>query len=85
MHRKQYMPSNCIISVSISGEEQTKLAAFALTHGGHIRVGTEDYPFLEKGVAANNNAEIVERIVDISKYMQREIADPSEARKIFGL
>ena len=52
----------------------------------HIRiVGTEDYPFLEKGVLAKNNAEIVERIVDISKYMGREIADPSEARKILGL
>jgi len=85
MHRKNYMPPNCVINVSITGEEQTKLAAFVLTHGGNIRVGTEDYPFLEKGIIAKNNAEIVERIVDISKYMGREIADPSEARKILGL
>lgn len=85
MHRKNYLPPNCIITVSITGEEQTKLAAFVLTHGGNVRVGTEDYPFLEKGVLAKNNAEIVERIVDISKYMGREIADPSEARKILGL
>jgi len=78
------MPQNCLYSVSIMGEEQTKIAMLALTHGGNIRVGTEDYPFIENNVPAKNNAEIVEKFVSISKYVGREVADPTEARKIIG-
>lgn len=85
MHRKQYMPENCIHSVSVFGEEQMKLLVFVLTHGGHIRVGTEDYPFLEKGKPAKNNAEIVHQYIEISEHVGRKIATPSEARKILGL
>jgi 3-keto-5-aminohexanoate cleavage enzyme len=84
MHRVRYMPKKCVHSVSVMGADQTNLAVFALSHGGNVRVGTEDYPFIE-GNPAKNNAEIVERIASISKYMSREIADPSEARKIIGI
>ncbi|TFG12947.1 MAG: 3-keto-5-aminohexanoate cleavage protein, partial [Promethearchaeota archaeon] len=34
---------------------------------------------------AKNNAELVSRMAKISREMNREIADPSEARKIIGL
>ncbi|MBY9019409.1 MAG: 3-keto-5-aminohexanoate cleavage protein, partial [Candidatus Lokiarchaeota archaeon] len=46
---------------------------------------TEDFPFIKEGVPAKDNAEIVARMVRISKEMGREIADPTEARKILGL
>lgn len=85
MHRKNYMPSNCAHTVSVMGEPQMKLLVFVLTHGGNIRVGTEDYPFLKKDVLAKNNAEIVHQYVDICKHTGREVADPSEARKILNL
>lgn len=67
------------------GEEQTKIAVLSLSLGGNIRVGTEDYPFIGNGVPAKNNAEIIEKFVSISKYVGREIADPSEARKIIDI
>jgi 3-keto-5-aminohexanoate cleavage enzyme len=67
------------------GEEQTKIAVLALSRGGNIRVGTEDFPFIETGVPAKNNAEIIGKFVNISRYIGRDIADPSEARKIIGL
>lgn len=85
MHRKNYIPPDCVHNVSVMGEDQMKLLVFVLTHGGNIRVGTEDYPFLSKGKPARDNAEIVEQYVSISKYVGREIADPSEARKMLGL
>lgn len=85
MHRKRYIPPNCIHTVSVMGEDQMKVLVFVLTHGGNIRVGTEDYPFIRKGVAAKNNAEIVKNYMSISKHVGRETADPSEARKILGL
>ena len=84
-NRKQNMPLNCVHTVSVMGEEQMKLLVFVLTHGGNIRVGTEDYPFIKKGVPAKNNAEIVKNYIDICGHVGREVADPSEARKILGL
>ena len=48
MHRRRFMPSNTVHTVSVMGEEQMKLLVFVLTHGGNIRVGTEEYPFTKK-------------------------------------
>jgi len=84
INRVRNMPKNCVYSVSIMGKEQTKIAVLALTRGGNIRIGTEDYPFIN-GDPAKNNAEIVEKYVSISKHVGREVADPSEARKIIGI
>ncbi len=85
MHRKRYLPPNSVHTASVMGEEQMKLLVFVLTHGGNIRVGTEDYPFIKKGTIAKNNAEIVKNYASICKHVNREVADPSEARKILGL
>jgi len=85
MHRRRFMPPNTVHTVSVMGEEQMKLLVFVLTHGGNIRVGTEEYPFIKKVIPAKNNAEIVENYVSICKHVRRDVADPSEARKILGL
>ncbi len=85
LHRIKYIPDKCLHTVSIMGEHQTKIATLAISHGGNVRVGTEDYPFIKKGVPAKNNAEIVKRMIKISNEMGREVADPSEARKIIGI
>ena len=85
MYRKKFIPPNCIHGVSVMGEEQMKLLVFVLTHGGNIRVGTEDYPFIKDKNPAKNNAEIVKTYVDICKHVRRDVADPSEARVILGL
>ncbi|MHA1933540.1 MAG: 3-keto-5-aminohexanoate cleavage protein [Promethearchaeota archaeon] len=85
MHRRRFLPFNSVHTVSVMGEEQMKLLVFALTHGGNIRVGTEDNPFIKKGVPAKNNAEIVENYISICRHVRRDVADPSEARKILGL
>ena len=84
INRKKNMPTNSVHTVSVMGEEQMRLLVFVLTHGGNIRVGTEDYPFIKKGLPAKNNAEIVENYVDICGHVGRDVADPSEARKILG-
>jgi len=85
LHRIKYMPENCLHTISVMGEEQIKIAVMSIANGGNVRVGTEDYPFLKGSVPAKDNAEIVHRMVNISKEMGRETADPSEARKILGL
>ncbi|MFX1277842.1 MAG: 3-keto-5-aminohexanoate cleavage protein [Promethearchaeota archaeon] len=85
MYRKKFIPTDSVHTVSVLGEDQMKLLVFVLTHGGNIRVGTEDYPFIKKGEPARNNAEIVKNYVDICKHVRREVADPLKARKILGL
>jgi len=61
------------------------LATLGIMMGGHARVGFEDNIFIEKGVIAKSNAELVEKVVRIARELGREIATPDEARKILGL
>ncbi|MBM3775435.1 MAG: 3-keto-5-aminohexanoate cleavage protein, partial [Acidobacteria bacterium] len=54
--------------------------------GGHVRVGMEDNPYLDlKGTLARSNAELVEKIVKLSRELGRDIASVEEARAITGL
>ena len=61
------------------------LATLGIMMGGHARVGLEDNIFIEKGVLAKSNAELVEKVVRIARELGRGIATPDEARKILGL
>ena len=61
------------------------IVAATIALGGHIRVGFEDNVYMSKGVLAKSNGEMVERVVQMAKLMNREIATPDEARQILGL
>jgi uncharacterized protein (DUF849 family) len=64
---------------------QFNVATLAIMLGGHVRVGLEDNIFVERGVLAKSNAELVEKVVRIAKEFGRDIATPDEARSILGL
>ena len=49
------------------------------------RVGFEDNVYIDKGVLAKSNGELVERVVRMAKELGREIATPDEARQILSL
>jgi uncharacterized protein (DUF849 family) len=61
------------------------LGAIATIMGGHVRVGLEDNLFIERGVLAKSNAELVGKMVRIAKELGREIATPDEARQMLHL
>ncbi len=61
------------------------IVAATIALGGHVRVGFEDNVYMSKGVLAKSNGEMVERVVQMAKLMNREIATPDEARQILGL
>ncbi len=67
------------------GRFQFQIAALTIVMGGHVRVGFEDNTYIEKGVLAKSNGELVEKVVRIAKELGREIATPAEAREILGL
>lgn len=61
------------------------MVAQAVILGGHVRVGLEDNLYIESGVLASNNAQLVERAVRIVQSLGADVATPEEARKILGL
>ncbi|MFW9947222.1 MAG: 3-keto-5-aminohexanoate cleavage protein [Candidatus Odinarchaeota archaeon] len=85
LHRIKYMPSKSIHTISVMGNEQTQIATLAISYGGNVRVGTEDYPYVHEGVPAKDNAELVSRMIKIGKNLGREAADPSEVRKLLKI
>jgi len=72
-------------SVSAAGRAELPLCAAALAMGGNVRVGLEDNLWLEKGVLAKSNVELVERMTSIAQALGIDIATPDEARQALGL
>jgi 3-keto-5-aminohexanoate cleavage enzyme len=85
LHLSEIIPAGSTWSVIGIGPGQLPMAMIAMTMGGHVRVGLEDNIYYSKGVLAKTNAELVERIIRISKEFGREIATPSESRKLLSL
>jgi 3-keto-5-aminohexanoate cleavage enzyme len=85
LHLYEHLPPNATWSNIGVGRGYLPMAMMALMMGGHIRVGMEDNIYLDKGVMAKTNAELVERVVRIINAYGRPIASPAEARKILGL
>lgn len=79
------IPSESTFTVSGIGRNEFPMAAMAIIMGGHVRVGYEDNVYLSKGVLAKSNGELVSKVVRLANELGREIANPSEARKILGL
>ena len=67
------------------GRHEFTLAAAAIAMGGHVRVGFEDNLYLEKGVLAKSNGELVAKVVRLAKELGREVATSAEAREILSL
>ncbi len=67
------------------GRHAFTLAAPAIVMGGNVRVGFEDNLYLERGVLAKNNGELVAKVVRLAKELGREVATSAEARKILSL
>ena len=61
------------------------MLAQAVILGGNVRVGMEDNLYLEKGVRAQSNKELVEKAVAIIGLLGKEPATPDEAKALLGL
>lgn len=67
------------------GRNAFTLAAAAIVMGGNVRVGFEDNLYLERGVLAKSNGELVAKVVRLAKELGREVATSAEAREILNL
>lgn len=79
------IPDHATYSVAGIGRFEFPLAELAIQDGGHVRVGLEDNIYIEKGVLAKGNADLVNKVVRIAQAYNRQIATPDEARKILNM
>ena len=79
------VPADSTWTATGIGKNCWDIVAGTIALGGHVRVGFEDNVYMSKGVLAKSNGEMVERVVQMAKLMNREVATPAEAREILGL
>lgn len=79
------LPTDATWSVCGVGAAQLPLTLIALGAGGHVRTGLEDSLYFSRGVLADSNAQLVERVVRLANEVGRPIADPDQAREILSV
>lgn len=79
------LPEKSTWTVAGVGKYQLEVNKLAIKLGGHVRTGFEDNIKYDRDNLAYSNAQLVDRIVKISKEAGREIATAKEAREILGL
>lgn len=84
LHRTDELPEGSYYVTSVTGPTHFLLESMAVMSGGHVRVGTEDEPYLRPGVLGSN-AEHVERIVRLAGEFSREVASVGEARAMLKI
>lgn len=84
-YARRLLPHNSVFSAFGIGAMQMPIVAQSWLYGGHVRVGLEDNIYLEKGILAKSNAELVSKAVRIIKELGGNIASSDEAREIFKL
>ena len=85
MHLVDILPNYSLFSVVAIGKIQFQAATLSLLLGGNVRVGFEDNIYIEKGRLADSNAQLVSKIVRISRDIGREIYSPKETRELLRI
>ena len=85
LYARNMLPRGAFWSAFGIGRMEFPIVAQAWLLGGHVRVGMEDNIYLEKGVLAESNAQLVAKARGILLSLGGEIANPREARAMLGL
>jgi 3-keto-5-aminohexanoate cleavage enzyme len=84
LHRTDQLPPGSFYVTSVTGPSHFLLQSMAVMSGGHVRVGTEDEPYLRPGVLGTN-VDHVARIVRLAQEFGREVASVVEARTLLNV
>lgn len=88
MSMMQALPQGCVIGASVGGRNWLSITAQAILLGVDcVRVGMEDAVFMypHKDEKIKGCGDVVQKVATIARELGRDIATPSEARKIMGL
>jgi 3-keto-5-aminohexanoate cleavage enzyme len=85
-HMVEMLPEDSYWSVAGIGNYQLYANTLGLAMGGGVRVGLEDNIYFDRDKQEYaSNVKLVERIVNITKVMNRELATPEYVRNILNL
>ena len=84
-YARRQLPQGSVWSAFGISKMQMPIVAQSWIYGGHVRVGLEDNIYLEKGVLAKTNAELVLKARRLVQDLGGSLATPAEAREIFNL
>lgn len=75
------LPPDSVWQAIAIGRANLALTAIGLAMGGNARTGMEDTLLLRRGVPAQSNAELVERLVSVARSLDREPAGIEEVEQ----
>lgn len=80
------LPENSLWSGGGIGAEQFVMNTMGMLYGHGVRVGLEDYLWLDRErKKLASNLDMVQRVRKLAELLGRKIATPQEARKVLGL
>jgi 3-keto-5-aminohexanoate cleavage enzyme len=82
---RSLIPPGATWGVCGLGRDQLPMNMLSLVSDGHARTGLEDNVYYSRGVRADSNAQLVERIVRIAREIGRPVASPAQARQLLSL
>ncbi len=85
IYARNLLPHDAQFTAIGIGRTVFTMAAQSYLAGGHVRVGLEDGVYLGRGVLAESNAVMVEKVRRMVEDLGGQIATPREAREIIGL
>ena len=85
LYARGLLPPGSLWTAFGTGRMAFPMVAQSYLAGGHIRVGLEDAVYLNKGVLASSNAEMVSKARTIVESLGGEIATAREAREMLSL
>ena len=85
LHLSECVPQDSAWSALAIGRSQLPINVHTLLLGGHVRTGLEDNVYYSRGEIAQSNAQLVDRVVMISKIVGRDVATSSDARSMLFL
>lgn len=79
------LPPEAVWQVIGIGRANLQMTAIGLAIGGNARTGMEDTLLVRRGEPAISNSQLVERLVGISRAIEREPAGVAEAEQLLSL
>lgn len=85
LYARDLLPPGAFWTAFGIGRMEYPIVAQVWLAGGHVRVGMEDNIYLDRGVLAQSNAQLVAKAADILRSLGGEVASAREARTMLGL
>ena len=85
LYARGLLPPGAVWTAFGTGRMAFPMVAQSYLAGGHVRVGLEDAVYLERGVLATSNAEMVGKARSIIEKLGGQIATARQAREMLSL